>query len=176
MFCSLLKGVIILAYEKFIVPKNISVSTHAAMRYLTRVLEIPLTPRKIQAARLFLTYKLGNRAYSVREWRQDCSAERLKLIYRGLYFIYDKKDRRVYSVYPNEYQSDKLEMKMSVPADFIVEDYLKFVISKNTLVKLYREEWPVYTARGTALRLKVNKWLVDVDIMRRKVTKIIEHN
>jgi len=153
--------------NNFAMPKKISISPHAAERYLVRVLNVQPTQRKVHTARLFLSYVLSNRAVKVRGWSLE-GIYRLKLIYRGICFVYDINERRVYSIYPSS-NEDKLEMSIKVPVDFTIDNSVRKLTTKREYKNLYLKEWPIITSRGTVLYLDLGKKILYMDIYCRKI-------
>ncbi|MBF7083026.1 hypothetical protein IT084_08555 [Desulfallas sp. Bu1-1] len=124
----------------YTLPKFVYISPHAAEMYLQRVLNKPSTPRNFQAARLFLAHILSNRACQIIGDRQDAAGYRLKLYYKGIIFIYSPAEQQVYTIYPAKEDSNRLEMKLRIPPDFILTNEVSNKIGKKLRSKLFQVE------------------------------------
>ncbi|MEW6697450.1 MAG: hypothetical protein ACOY35_06530 [Bacillota bacterium] len=156
--------------EKYFLPKNIFVSRHAAIRYLERIVHIPASSRKVYTARLFLTYILGNRALEVKSTRQDQSAFRLELVFRGVIVVYEPAKKYIYTIFPDDRErEEKLELVMNIPADFAVSQELRAALSRKTRDKLFKEKWPVVGRRGESLILEVKEHKIEADLMKKRL-------
>ncbi|BAF58354.1 hypothetical protein PTH_0173 [Pelotomaculum thermopropionicum SI] len=144
--------------------------------YLSRVLGKPSTTRNFQAARLFLSHMLSNRVCRIIGSRRDEAAFRLKLAFRGIIFVYEPERNEVYTIYPDKKSKERFEMCVRIPADFSVSEQVKRILGKGTWDKLFRYEWPVVTAKAkpnrptSILRVKAGNWLVDLDMVERKIS------
>lgn len=166
-------------YPYYVLPKRIHITTHAAERYLERVIKRPVSKKTVRTAQLFLGHILSNRACRILEDRCDVAAHRLKLTFSGIFFIYEPNNQRVYSIYKDPASQEILEMNIRIPADFSVEPGVKMHLGCKIWEKFFIKKWPVLTARGVdgkreikILRVQVGAYVVDLDMQKKLVLKI----
>ncbi|OPX85200.1 MAG: hypothetical protein A4E54_02560 [Pelotomaculum sp. PtaB.Bin117] len=87
-----------------------------------------------------------------------------------MFFIYEPKERKVYSIFPDKNNPNRLEMRLRVPAGFLVVGKVKEYLSKRLWDSFFNTEWPVVSAKGFSLFIQVGDQLIMID-MREKIIR-----
>ena len=140
-----------------ILPPQYGVSTHAAERFIERIIgQEEYTDDDIEVARLIIYNILSRRALKAKKIDQYLA----RLRYRNAVFIYDTEQNMIVTVYPDEKVREKIEWVYKFPAG------LKFdkQISTDLQVKLLTYGFTPIKREGRVLIGQVGDQLFAYDI------------
>ena len=140
-----------------ILPRRYGVSTHAAERFIERIIgREEYTEDDVEIARIIIYNILSRRALKAKKIDQYLA----RLRYRNAVFIYDSDQNMIVTVYPDEKVREKIEWVYKFPAGLRIEKQ----IATDLQVKLLTYGFTPIKREGRVLIGQVGDQLFAYDI------------